>query len=261
MTFALARMLKGCVLSFAFWSNLAVSDPAMVLVPGGEYPPFLLDEAAKDADAALMPTQAVEAFYMDAFPVSNGDFRRFLAANPQWQKGKVPEIFADKKYLGHWSDKRASAPDSSAAPVVEVSWFAARAYCEWRGATLPSIDQWEYAAFNRGKDASKIFDTMIEWFSKPNTDNLPLTPKMEKNSFGIAGLYGVIWEWTSDFNSFMSSEDGRQRGDSEMFCGGGSNFATDKEDYPRFMRYAFRSSIKASYSTRNLGFRCVRSLK
>jgi formylglycine-generating enzyme len=31
----------------------------------------------------------------------------------------------------------------------------------------------------------------------------------------------------------------------------------DTTDYPAFMRYSMRASLKASYTTDNLGFRCA----
>jgi formylglycine-generating enzyme required for sulfatase activity len=43
---------------------------------------------------------------------------------------------------------------------------------------------------------------------------------------------------------------------SSRFCGAGAATAADATDYATFMRYAFRSSLRASYTVRNLGFRC-----
>ncbi|MGV2436274.1 MAG UNVERIFIED_CONTAM: SUMF1/EgtB/PvdO family nonheme iron enzyme [Anaerolineae bacterium] len=35
-------------------------------------------------------------------------------------------------------------------PINNVNWFQAQAYCQWRGAELPTEVQWEYAS--RGPD-------------------------------------------------------------------------------------------------------------
>ena len=37
-------------------------------------------------------------------------------------------------------------------PVTNVSWFAAQAYCEARGARLPTTEEWEYALADSGRD-------------------------------------------------------------------------------------------------------------
>jgi formylglycine-generating enzyme required for sulfatase activity len=249
-------------IAVALFADGATASADEMLVSEGNYPQFLLDEPLTDDEGSDgRNDKKVEAFYMDVFPVTNADFRDFVAQHPKWQKSKIPTIFADRRYLSHWESDLSFEPRLNLSPVTQISWFAAKAYCEWRGGSLPTIDQWEYVAFNRGKDKEAIFNQSIDWFSRPNPTVFPAISDLTKNEFGIAGIYGVIWEWTSDFNSFMSPTDGREGNGSDLFCGGGSRFANDKADYPRFMRYAFRSSLKASYTIRNLGFRCVRSFK
>ena len=44
------------------------------------------------------------------------------------------------------------------------------------------------------------------------------------------------------------------------FRGSGSEGAKDTANFPAFMCYGFRRSLKASYTVHNLGFRCARSL-
>lgn len=55
------------------------------------------------------------------------------------------------------------------------------------------------------------------------------------------------------------NSDNRQDGNKnqKLVCGAGSVGAKDRENYAAFMRYALRSSLEASYSVANLGFRCA----
>jgi formylglycine-generating enzyme required for sulfatase activity len=46
-----------------------------------------------------------------------------------------------------------------------------------------------------------------------------------------------------------------------LYCAAGSLKAVDKEDYASFMRFAFRESLKAAYTVRNLGFRCAMDIE
>jgi protein SCO1/2 len=50
---------------------------------------------------------------------------------------------------------------------------------------------------------------------------------------------------------------GEGRGDSALFCGGAGAKAVKPSDYATFMREAFRGSLEARYTVRNLGFRCA----
>ncbi len=240
----------------------------MVLIPAGSYLPLYRpprpDTAA--ADAPWVPRRvSVKAFYMDVHPVTNGQFLDFVRAHPEWWRSRVERLFADPAYLRHWKgDLDPGGPAMANRPVVNVSWFAARAYCAARGKRLPSVDQWEYAAAaSAGKrDASRdsAFQSFLRaWYARPTPARLPPVRSTFENAYGVWDLHGLVWEWTLDFNSALVS--GESRGDAalerSLYCGSGAANAADFENYPAFMRYAFRSSLEASYCIANLGFRGV----
>ena len=99
-----------------------------------------------------------------------------------------------------------------------------------------------------------------KWYCAPATAKLSPVGLGQTNFWGIHDLHGLVWEWVADFNSALVTGDaqgdtGLDRG---LFCGGGAQGAADVQDYPAFMRYAFRSSLKADYCVHNLGFRCAK---
>jgi formylglycine-generating enzyme len=188
---------------------------------------------------------------MDRYPVTKSEFAQFVKARPEWRKSRITSLYADSHYLDDWKDDLQFGNEMSDAqsPVTRISWFAARAYCQTRGKELPTTDQWEYVAYDGGRGSAKNLD----WFGQPNAPYLPSVTSASTNGFGVSGLYGLIWEWTLDFSSAIpTDEDGN-----DQFCGAGSSGAADSSDYASFLRYAFRSSLKASYTTENLGFRCA----
>lgn len=153
------------------------------------------------------------------------------------------------------------------SPVVQVSWFAARAYCAAASKRLPMLSEWELvgAADERRKDASKdpaFLDRLRDWYSRPTPEVLPAVGLGPANAWGVQDMHGLIWEWTLDFNSALVS--GESRGDASLekslFCGGGASNAADFSDYAAFMRFAFRSSLEARYCIANLGFRGARDI-
>ena len=101
--------------------SVAPEREDMVLIPAGSYAPLL---RMKDEPERV----AVAAYWLDARPVTNAEFLDFVRANPQWRRSRVSPLFADRTYLGDWAGDLELGPNApAAAPVVRVSWFAARA--------------------------------------------------------------------------------------------------------------------------------------
>jgi sulfatase modifying factor 1 len=202
-------------------------------------------------------------------PVTNGEFLEFVRDNPRWRRSQVKRLFADETYLAHWADDLDLGEDTAAArrPVRFVSWFAAKACAAWKGRRLPTTAEWEYAAgagfdqLDGAKDA-EFARALQRWYSTPAAAVLPPVGAGRTNFFGLHDLHGLLWEWTSDFNSALVTGDAR--GDTgierQLFCAGGSLDAKDRSDYPAFMRFGLRSSLKAAYALGTLGFRCAKDL-
>jgi len=258
------------ILRFAVLVAMAVSCAAgnverpagMALVPAGRYTPlYRAEKYPKDIPVA--------AFWLDVLPVSNGDYLEFIRANPKWRRSQVKRLFADVDYLKRWRsdlDPGTNAPAN--APVTHVSWFAAKAYCAWKGKRLPTTAEWEYAAAAGptrvdGENDPEFVRQVRTWYSTPSPDTLPAVGRGQTNVFGVHDLHGLVWEWVADFNTAMVTGDARgDTGlDRQLFCGAGSEGAKNTANFPAFMRYGFRSSLKASYTVHNLGFRAARSLK
>lgn len=237
------------------------SPAGMVLVADGVYRPLFRTEN----DPKEIP---VTAFYLDVHPVTNGDFLEFVRANARWRRSQVKRLFADESYLKNW--KGDFDPGTNVlvkAPVTFVSWFAAKAYAQWKGKRLPTVAEWEYAAAAGptrpdGENDAEFRQKMLQWYATPAAAQLAPAGTGHLNFWGVGDLHGLVWEWVADFNTAMVTGDAR--GDTglerDLFCGSGSQGVKDVGNYPAFMRYGFRSSLKADYCVHNLGFRCSKDL-
>jgi sulfatase modifying factor 1 len=232
---------------------VANTDSGVVRLPAGAYVPFYARGSARQETPRRPVT--VDAFSLDQFPVTNRQFLAFVAGHPQWRKSQVKPIFADAHYLARWRSDLTLREGDAERPVTNVSWFAAEGYCEAEGKSLPTTDQWEYALADGDRTRVDLRQRTLAWYGRPNSQDLPSVQSASANGFGVRGLVGLVWEWTLDFNSIMSGEDLRSSG--ARFCGGSSIGAADASDYASFMRYAMRASLKAAYTTGNLGFRCA----
>src|SRR5687768_15108079 len=74
-----------------------VSAPAgMAFIPAGTFTPLFKGQD----DRSKVP---VEAFFLDVFPVTNGDYLKFVQANSKWRKSSVKRLFAEADYLKLWN--------------------------------------------------------------------------------------------------------------------------------------------------------------
>ena len=209
----------------------------------------------------------IAPFALRATPVTAGEFERFVRTHPQWQRGRAPSVFADGRYLIDWRGPALPAADAGDRPVTNVSWFAAKAFCESEGARLPTWLEWEYAAAadetRRDARADPLWRRRIlAWYERPTTSVLPPvggTP----NAYGVRDLHGLVWEWVDDFNALFIAGDSRTQGDPDTlkFCGAGAISVIDRDSYAVLMRIALLSSLAASDTTGSLGFRCARPLE
>jgi formylglycine-generating enzyme required for sulfatase activity len=238
----------------------------MVWIPAGRYEP-LYKRPRRDSLASDLvrptPKVAVPGFWLAAHAVTNAEYLAFVREHPEWRRSRARKLFVDEGYLRHWrGDLDLDDPALAESPVVNVSWFAARAYCAARGHALPTVDQWEYvaAASERKADATRdstFQERLRSWYSRPTPARLAPVSSTFRNAYGVWDLHGLVWEWTDDFSSALVN--GESRGDvaldRTLYCGSGAANAGDFRDYAAFMRYAFRSSLAARYCVANLGFR------
>ena len=172
----------------------ALGDPRdldeLVPVPGGEF------EMGGDRYNDEKPRHKVIVadFRISKYPVTNGQYARFVAATshppPRHSPGRTPP------------------PDLLTHPVVTVSWHDAVAYCAWlskeRGESvrLPSEAEWEKAA--RGTDSREYpwgdrFDAqlcnMVET-GIGGTSPVGIFPQ-GASPYGCLDMAGNVWEWTS----------------------------------------------------------------
>jgi len=140
----------------------------------------------------------VKSFYIDQYPVTNEDFKKFLDATNYHPKD-------DHNFLRDWKNR--GYPDGWARkPVTWVSLEDARAYAQWTGKRLPHEWEWQYAA--QGTDG-RTYPWGNEWEASrvPTPDkgrdmrpptNVDAYPQ-GASPFGVTDLVGNVWQWTDEF--------------------------------------------------------------
>jgi formylglycine-generating enzyme required for sulfatase activity len=140
----------------------------------------------------------VDSFYIDKYPVTNADFKKFLDATHYHPKD-------DLNFLRDWKDGNYPT-DWGNKPVTWVSLEDARAFASWAHKRLPHEWEWQYAA--QGRD-SRLYPWGNQWDASavpapdksrtmPAADAVDAHPKAA-SPFGVMEMVGNVWQWTEEF--------------------------------------------------------------
>ncbi|MBN1449596.1 MAG: SUMF1/EgtB/PvdO family nonheme iron enzyme [Anaerolineales bacterium] len=228
----------------------------MRLIPAGEF----TMGSNETGDAASRPSHTVyvEAFYIDKYEVTN-EMYDACAYAVECRRPRSSGSVTRSTYYNN--------PVFANYPVLYVDWSMAVAYCEWRGARLPTEAEWEKAA--RGTDervypwGTPIIDCSYANLAGCVGDTTPVDQYDKSQSpYGVYGMAGNVWEWTSTLFKFYpySATDGREdlstsgkriarSGSWHTFGGNAGNARADT-----------RFSLDPGYYGAYVGFRCAKSV-
>ena len=209
-------------------------------------------------------SETVASFLMDSTEVTEDEFLRFVSQNPEWQLSHIPTDFHNGNYLIHWQD--GAYPDGTADhPVTNVSWYAAVAYCEWKGGRLPTEAEWEYAAgANHGEYAfpwgDEMPDTTLANYGASEIGAAVSVGSYAPNANGLYDMAGNVWEymldeWRDSYSDRQAlTPDRPSQVKTRRVLRGGS-----WGGHPVNLRIRFRDSHPPEDAGPHVGFRCVRS--
>ncbi|WP_430780265.1 ergothioneine biosynthesis protein EgtB [Actinoplanes sp. G11-F43] len=270
----------------------APPPPPARMIPAGEIHikggPFTMgtdtEPWALDNERPAHPVD-VPAYWIDAAPVTNGDYLAFMDAggydDQRWwsERGWAHRQSAGLEAPLHWLRDHEGwhhrrfgrvEPVNPAEPVVHVCYFEAEAYAAWAGKRLPTEAEWEKAA---RWDPDTGRSRRYPWGDDPpgpqhaNLGQRHLSPAPVgaypegASPAGVHQLMGDVWEWVSSgFEPYPGFSAFPYREYSEVFFGGdyrilrGGSFGTD----PAAVRGTFRNWDHPIRRQIFSGFRCAR---
>jgi formylglycine-generating enzyme required for sulfatase activity len=258
LTFILFGFLIQVALSFPLGATEIIRVSAGAFTMGSNTGP----EDERPAHIVTLPT-----FDIDAFPVTNADFAKFLnALGLRNARGEKRYDDDDNDARVHYSNGRWRADVGfEHHPVVEPSWTGARDYCAWLGKSLPTEAQWEKAA--RGTDARPYpwgIDAPTEKRARfaagyNQTTRVDAFPD-GRSPYGVWSMAGNAWEWVSSaYRPYpYRSDDGRENieaGPVRSTRGGGHDSPASEITTTQRGKNLSRAPRAGHH---NISFRCVR---
>lgn len=191
----------------------ATAPPGMVKISGGEYVFRVQGTEIEGFDDIGVDVQYpwedsarrfhehrmyIKPFYIDKYPVTNAEFKKFLDATRYLPKGGLNFLrdWKNGTYPAGWGNK----------PVTWVSLEDARAYAKWAGKRLPHEWEWQYAAQGTG---GRIYPWGNQWQSSyvpspdkgralRGPDDVDAHPG-GASLFGVMDMVGNVWQWTDEY--------------------------------------------------------------
>jgi formylglycine-generating enzyme required for sulfatase activity len=231
----------------------------MVLVPAGD---FLMGSNEKpwsvyDDDVSPVHTVELDAFYIDKYEVTNALYKACVdtgACTRPYNRSSNnrPQYYGNSEFDSY--------------PVIYVDWYQAEAYCEWRGARLPTEAEWEKAA--QGTDVYTSNNTGTTTYEGDTTE---VGSYASQSVYGAYDMAGNVWEWVNDwyqkdYYSTLGDNAANPQGPSEgsskvlrggsWFPGGYAKGVLNESDLRTFNRYR---DFPSRYYL-DTGFRCARDV-
>jgi ergothioneine biosynthesis protein EgtB len=204
-------------------------DPKLVMIPSG------IATLGQPRDALAfgwdnefgMQRVLVPSFSISVFPVTNGEYLKFVQAGgyqagKYWRTEDWDWVRKEKLEHPHFWKRASESPAEDAATKWEyrgmfssiplppswpvyVSFAEASAFAKWAGRKLPTEEQWQRAAYGTPEGRERMYpwgDEPAEFwrgnFNQDRWDPTGVDTHPEGASgFGVYDLLGNGWEWTS----------------------------------------------------------------
>ena len=226
---------------------------------------------------------AVPAFRIDEYKVTNGQYLEFIRAGGYEEKSlwsdagwewtqsqgiRHPKFWTPQGEKWSYRGMFAEAPLPLDWPVY-VSHAEATAYARWKGKKLPTEAQFHRAAYGTPEGCEREYPWGNQFpeesrgnFDLSRWDPAPVGAYPEgRSAFGVGGLVGNGWEWTSSvfapfsgfrpFAFYPGYSANFFDGQHHVIKGGSARTAAP------LLRRSFRNWFQAHYPYLYAGFRCV----
>ena len=259
-------------------SSITLQEVKLLFIQGGM---FMMGSQESCYENETYHSVTLSAFYLSEKAITNEQYCRFLNATKVSNDGKGNvsgfgnhELIVYNEYIQNCDGEWRPASDKEAGfPVVNVSWYGAKAYCDWAGGRLPTEAEWEYACragtttpFNTGDNLTYAQANYAGTFPCSGggwgtyTAFIKTAGSYAPNAWGLYDMHGNVYEWCNDWfdnyeTSAVKNPQGPSSGSHRVYRGGCAD-----SSYVSYCRSAYRGHRSPEDSYGFLGFRLAASL-
>jgi formylglycine-generating enzyme required for sulfatase activity len=242
----------------------------MVFVEGGT---FQMGSDDSEADDNEKPVHSVTLsdFSIGKYEVTNAQFCAFLNEKGNREERGAEWINLDGSYgkekcrISIRGNRFVVERGYDDHPVIYVSWYGARAFCNWlkektgKNYQLPTEAQWEFAARGGNKSRGYTYAGTDEldalgWYSNNSVGGTHKVGQKGPNELGIYDMSGNVIEWCEDwYGDYNGNAErnpaGPPSGSYRVYRGGSWNIDA------RYCRVTYRRGVYPEDRYLSLGFR------
>ena len=238
-----------------------------VLVNGGT---FMMGSLSNTGGVDEHPQHSVtvSSFRISKYEITNqqyADFMNAINANADGSVGGVEYLDMDDPdiQISHNGNSFIVNSGKENYPVIEVSWYGAKAYCEYYDGRLPTEAEWEFAARGGNNTNGYTYSGSnnvdeVAWYWNNSGGTIHTIGTKNPNELGIYDMSGNVYEWCNDWydsNYYSYNQSNNPQGPlsgTYRVIRGGSWYYDDS-----YCRVASRDYYIPTYTYKYLGFRVV----
>ncbi len=198
----------------------------------------------------------IDTFYLSKYEITTKQFCAFLNSLEQNKENEAKikqwiEITGEHSLIEKTEEGFRHKFNYESHPMIKVTWYGAKSFCDWIGCRLPTEAEWEYAARNGGEKVrfswgnSKSTKYANSWKYSGKLTSILVMPDLfnsrgtvpvgsfSPNKLGLYDMSGNAEEWCSDwydekyYKEVVKDKDvpvvnpqGSEKGDTKVVRGG-----------------------------------------
>jgi formylglycine-generating enzyme required for sulfatase activity len=224
-------------------AQAAKNHAGMVFVPSSVF--TMGENGVEPSDDSPRHPVYLDTFWIDINQVTNALYRHCVDAGACYEPQDL-RYYSDSSFADH--------------PVVFVTWYDARRYCQWEEKRLPTEAEWEKAA--RGTQG-----WIYPWGNQLDRDRLNAGNRIGSTTpagsypagaspYGVLDMAGNVWDWVDDwYTAYPGSEYHSDLFGQKYKVVRGGSWNHPDEDARSF----HRDIASPTRAIRVVGFRCAAS--